>query len=56
MEAKINERDACMKEAQKNDDILRQEIELLVLEKQRNTMEEEIDDDLRDAPEDRRIE
>ncbi len=49
MDAKINERDARMKEAQKNDDILRQEIELLVLEKQRNTMEEELDEDLRDA-------
>ncbi len=49
MEAKINERDARMKAAKKTDEILRQEIELLVLEKQRNTMEEELDEDLRDA-------
>jgi len=49
MEAKIKEREVRMKAAKKTDDILRQEIELLVLEKQRNTMEEELDEDLREA-------
>ncbi len=49
MEAKVKERDARMKAAKKTDDMLRREIELLVLEKQRHTMEEELEEELRDS-------
>ena len=49
MDAKIKERDARMKAAKKTDDMLRREIELLVLEKQRHTMEEELEEEQRDS-------
>ena len=47
LEAKRKEREMRLQATEQSDDILRREIELLILEKQRNTLEEEVDEVVR---------